>query len=392
MGTGNLTEWRVGIEATSLLLPKQTGIQRYTSALVSGLVELLEEQSDIKLFLYFHAAHQEADSDLLKSYPWSSSRVRCRAYHLHQGWSRVVLPAMALVDRLDLFHFLSPMMPPWCPCPAVVTFHDVVWKRLAPEDVRVELEVVEPYAERAVKQAIGFIAVSENTRQDLIECYGISPARVWVTLEGVDSRYQPRPDQAKEVRRKYGLSRYILYVGILQRRKNLIRLMESFAQVKRRLAIDHALVLAGPEGWRHEEVYSAAAQRHPDVGIRILGYVPEEDLPGLYTGADLFVYPSLYEGFGLPVLEAMACGTPVAVSRTSSLPEVVGDAGLYFDPSDTDQIATCISQALSNQPLRERLRRKGLEQAAKFSWQKMAQETLEVYQRVARSSTRGNSR
>jgi glycosyltransferase involved in cell wall biosynthesis len=233
--------------------------------------------------------------------------------------------------------------------------------------------------ERVIGMATAMIAVSQNTRRDLLEEYSIAPERVGVTYEGVSELYHPAPVEAERLRSKHQLDHYILYVGTLQRRKNLVRLVEAYAHLLEQHDIPHKLVLAGSKGWGYEEVYAAVERSGVADRIKLLGYVPDEDLPGLYSGADLFIYPSLYEGFGLPVLEAMACGTPVAVSSTSSLPEVAGDAGCYFDPYNVAEIAQAIGHVLTNSDYKDELRQKGLSQVQYFTWRETARQTLSIY-------------
>jgi glycosyltransferase involved in cell wall biosynthesis len=237
-----------------------------------------------------------------------------------------------------------------------------------------------------VKRADRVIAVSEATRRDLIEFYQTPPAKISVIYHGVSPEF--RPVQEKErllaVRYKYGLDQrpFILSVGTIQPRKNYQRLVQAFASINQPLS----LVIAGSEGWNCDDVYREVEKLGLADRVYFPGFVAEEDLPVLLSAATLFGYPSLYEGFGLPVLEAMACGTPIVAANQSSLPEVVGDAGLTVDPTDVAALATAITRLLDDPSLRERLSAAGLAQAARFTWPTMAAKLLRVYQEVIEES------
>jgi len=243
----------------------------------------------------------------------------------------------------------------------------------------------------AVKFATRIIAVSQATKKDLIEKLGVEAERIEVVYEGVDHqkfKVQSSKFKIEKALKKYQIkSPYLLFVGTIQPRKNVGRLIEAFAQVlKERENLN--LVLAGAKGWLADEVYQLPKKLGVEKQIKFLGYVDEGDLPLLYNGALVFVLPSLVEGFGLPPLEAMACGCPVVVSATSSLPEVAGKAGILIDPESIDSIAKALltveSYYTSNYDRYEEMRQKGLAQAQKFSWEKCARETLAVLERIGR--------
>ena len=222
------------------------------------------------------------------------------------------------------------------------------------------------------------IAISQATKDDLVAHYGVPKEKIPVVYHGVEPRFRPTPDPAVPAR--YGLpSRYFLYLGTLQPRKNLERLLQAYAQLSGDVP---ALVLAGAKGWYFERIAAAIAALGLGERVFLPGYVPDEDVPALLTGALALVFPSLYEGFGLPVLEAMACGTPVVTANTSSLPEVVGEAGLLVDPLRVDEIAAAMQRLLADEALRAELSRRGLERAGLFSWDRCARETLAVLEGV----------
>ncbi len=284
---------------------------------------------------------------------------------------------------VDLLH-VQYTAPPWCPVPLVTTIHDLAFEHL-PETFtrrgRMQLRLTVRWTAR---RATRIATVSEFSRNDLIETYGLDPARIVITPNGVEPAFSSIPtsaDEGHKVRHQFGIERdFILAVGSLQPRKNLLRLLKAYARL--RLEMRHRapqLVLVGRRLWLYREVFAEIARQSWAHDVIVTGYVSEKTLPELYRAAKLFVYPSLFEGFGLPPLEAMACGTPVVTSSTSSLPEVVGDAALLVDPYDEEALAVAMVQALNDENLRLRLRNAGLVRARRFTWKDAAQKTLEVY-------------
>ena len=225
------------------------------------------------------------------------------------------------------------------------------------------------------------IAVSESTRRDLVEIYGISPAKIDVVHNGVDASFQPLPaDQVAAFRQQRGLpDRFVLFVGTLEPRKNVVRLIEAYAKLPKERP---PLVLVGGKGWFYDEIFGRVEALALAGEVHFAGFIPAEDLPLWYNAADLFVYPSIYEGFGLPALEAMACGTAVIASTASSLPEDVGKAGKLVDPTDTDALTTAMEQVLSDRDLQEQMQAAGLAQAGGFSWERAARQTTNSYRRA----------
>jgi glycosyltransferase involved in cell wall biosynthesis len=233
----------------------------------------------------------------------------------------------------------------------------------------------------SVQRAGRVLAVSASTRRDVIRYYGVPAEKVDVVYNGVDPAFEPLPgDQVAVFRARQGLpDRFILFVGTLEPRKNVARLIRAYAQLPRSRP---PLLLVGGKGWFYEDIFRLVEEMDLSADVHFVGYVPAEDLPLWYNAADLFVYPSLYEGFGLPPLEAMACGTPVVASTSSSLPEVVGDAGLLVDPADTAGLAAALQAGVSDAGVRARLRQAGPERARQFSWQATARETVDSYRRA----------
>lgn len=298
------------------------------------------------------------------------------------AWTPFMFPRDLLRRRADLAH-VQYLVPPIAPCPVVTTIHDVAFRRfpeLFPLKHRLLLNALIPLAAR---HAAAVITGSESTKRDLMEFYDLPPERITVTPYAADPAYRPlhREEARDSVRRRLNIpTPYLLSVGVLQPRKNLPRLVRAYSRIA--AALPHRLVLVGKEGWASEELREAVAQVPHGREPIFTGYVADADLPVLYAGADLFVYPSLYEGFGLPPLEAMACGTPVLTSNTSSLPEVVGAAGVMVDPLNEEALAERMRELLTRPEQRARLSQLGLQQARTFNWERTARETTEVYRRV----------
>jgi glycosyltransferase involved in cell wall biosynthesis len=233
------------------------------------------------------------------------------------------------------------------------------------------------------------LTLSAFSRRDIIETYGVDPERIFVTPPAAPANFAPVTNETelRRIRTSYGIERdYILALGSIQPRKNLVRLINAYSGLRRAFGKSQLpqLVLAGKRGWLESATIRAAEQSDVRGDILFIGYVPDSDLPGLYSGAMCFAYPSYFEGFGLPVLEAMQCGTPVIAGNRTSLPEAAGDAGVLFDPFDESAIAGALAQVIENPNYRAELRVKGLERAAAFSWRTTAKKTLEAYERAAR--------
>jgi glycosyltransferase involved in cell wall biosynthesis len=230
------------------------------------------------------------------------------------------------------------------------------------------------------------ITVSQNSRQDICRCFHMTAEKVTVIPEAASPHFQPLTEnELKPILCNYGLQLpYILYVGSVEPRKNLLRLIEAWILLHKILPSYRLVIVGARNYWKSSPVANVVRQSGLLGQVIFTGYIPDEDLPAIYNGASLFCFPSLYEGFGLPVLEAMACGTPVVTSNSSSLPEVAGDGAILVDPNNVDEIAHAMQRILEDPELARDLRRRGLQRAAQFSWEKTAKETIAVYERVLR--------
>jgi glycosyltransferase involved in cell wall biosynthesis len=288
-----------------------------------------------------------------------------------------------LVPQGTLFHATEHLLLPLRSVPTVLTVHDLIFRQLPGHHKPLNRGYLNLTLPLYCRRATHIIAISECTRRDVTAAYDLPPEKVTVIYEAADPRFRPQTSaRVTAVRQQYGLpERYILFVGTIEPRKNLTRLLHAFEALHGDDLCD-ALVIVGRRGWLFGDFFAELERSPVRDAVLVPGYVPDEALPAIYTGARALAFPSLYEGFGLPALEAMACGTAVACSGTSSLPEVAGDAALYFDPSSQGSIVETLRQLLSDADLRSELTQRGLERAARFSWDRVAVETKAVYDAV----------
>ena len=304
-------------------------------------------------------------------------------------WHRAGLPFPKVewfTGPIDIFHSPNFVLPPVARASTALTIHDLSFIRVpqcAEPSLREYLARVVP---KAVARADRVLADSHNTKKDIIELLEVSPDKVDVVPAGVDDRFRPidNSNSLESVRRKYDLGKgpFILSLGTLEPRKNFTGLMEGYALLKREQKLPHRLVIAGGKGWLCEGIFETVRQLQLEDDVTFAGFIADEDLPALYNLADLFAFPTLYEGFGLPVLEAMACGTPVVTADNSCMPELVGDAALLIDANDTGELADAMGQVLSDRELRDSLIGRGLARARRFTWAQAARKLLEAYSRL----------
>jgi glycosyltransferase involved in cell wall biosynthesis len=293
---------------------------------------------------------------------------------------------------VDLLH-VQFTAPPFAPCPVVATVHDLAFEHIPETFNRRSWMQLRMTVRRTARRAAHIITPSEFVRRDVIETYGVAPERITVTPEAAAPHFRPASDEeVARVRAAYGIEGdYILAVGSIQPRKNLVRLVRAYADLRRRRRRDKLpqIVVVGKRAWLYGETLRAVEAEGVRGHTVFTGYVSETDLPALYTGALCFVYPSFFEGFGLPPLEAMACGTAVVVGDRTSLPEVVGDAALSVNPFDTDALGRAVERLIDEPALRDTLREKGLARARLFTWRRTAALTLEAYHRAIGGVTSG---
>ena len=361
--SGSSRPLRLAFEASSAATPRPTGIGRYITSLVPAVGRALG--GAVRLCLLYKASRLRSREDW-----WRPAGFDLRTY----PGDRWPWPG-----RCDLVHGLDGSVPLWRGARRVVTFHDLYVlrdDRAAPEWFRVRRRAA---YRRAAGHAHGIIAVSEATRRELADVLDVPASRVYVVPQGVDARFRPQPEEAVErARRAHGLTGpYLLFVGSVSARKNTARLVRAFG--RSRLDSEMKLILAGEISYRGEATRRAVADCGLGDRVRILGYVPDQDLPALYTGARGFVFPTSWEGFGLPLLEAMACGTPVMAADRGAAAETSGGFAVFVDPDDEQAIAEGMVRLLEVPASRTE---QATRHARSFTWERCARQTLEVYRNV----------
>lgn len=377
----------IGIDASRALVARRTGTENYSLQVIRELVRQGRENRSLRFRLYTQAA---APAGLFWPEP-GPAQAEVAAIPFPRLWTHLRLSAEMAVRPPAVLFVPSHVLPLYHPRRSVVTVHDLGYLAYPEAHTPASRRYLDWSTRWSAAQATALIADSQATRADLVAAYGVSPERVHVIYLGRDEALRPVTDPATlaAVRGRYGITapRYLLYVGTLQPRKNLARLIEAFARVCGGPAgagpADVQLVLAGRQGWLYDDLFALVNRLGLAGRVLFPGYVAGEDLAALYSASLAYVFPSLYEGFGIPVLEAQACGVPIMTGNNSSLPEVAGDAALLVDAGDVDAIAAAMERLLLDDDLRAELTRRGLENVKRFSWEKCARETLAVLTAVA---------
>lgn len=358
---------------------ERAGLGRYAASLAQALVAL-----GVPLAAFVNDLRGSRLAPPLSELPLRSVRLPRKAWRLRAAASYLGLTLDSAFQGITLLHATEHLLPRLRRVRAVFTLHDTAYLRFPRYHLlqnRVYLTAMMP---RFLAQADRIIAVSEATRRDALNDYSLDPAKIEVIPEGVDQRFKPQSDLALQaaIRARYALpAQFILSVGTIEPRKNLPTLLEAYAALRARHP-GLGLVVAGGKGWLFQDFFDRLRALGLEQQVRLTGYVADQDLPGLLSAAEVFAFPSFYEGFGLPPLEAMACGVPVVCSNTSSLPEVVGQAGLLLPPNNPRAWVEALDQLLANPARRAEMRALGLARAKEFTWEAAAQRTLAVYQSV----------
>ena len=373
---------RVGVDAR-LMFFQPAGISRYTWHLLQAMAEL---DKDDEFIIFQHRKH---GTPLITQANFQRRTLYAPAHHRLE---QVALAAELYLHPLDVLHFTDfiPALhrPPhfYAPFRTVITVHDLAFLHY-PHFLTATSAAYYGQIDKAVVRADHIIVPSEHTRRDLIAQTGVPADKVSVIYEAANPGFRPLPIEPTraEITAQYGIpERFALFVGTIEPRKNLAGLLQAFQYLRQKYDVPGlGLVIAGGQGWLYEETLELVKTLKLEDVTYFLGRVPDEDLQKLYVAARCLVHPALYEGFGLPPLEAMACGTPTIVSNVSSLPEVVGDAGLLVDPRNPEEMAIAIHRLVTDDALHAELRDKGLQRAQTFSWEKAARKTLDVYRKVA---------
>jgi glycosyltransferase involved in cell wall biosynthesis len=367
----------IGIDGNEANIEKKVGVGRYAFEL-------------LKQFYTYHLSpityHIYLKDEPLPDLPSKNDWWQYKVVGPRKFWTQIGLPMVLIKERLfgkspDVFFTPSHYAPRFSPCPTVISIMDLSYLYFPEMFRKQDLYQLKNWTAYSVRKACRILTISRSTKRDIMKYYQVPEERVVVTYPGGDEvssiKYQVL--SMKDIREKYGIKGdYILSVGTLQPRKNFVRLIQTLNILISQYP-NISLVIVGKPGWLFEEIYQAPKKFGVEKKVKFLNYVPDEDLPGLYKGATCFVLVSLYEGFGIPILEAMSNGCPVVASNISSLPEVVGKAGILVDPYNIEDIAQGIKKAIKN---RKALIKKGVVQCQQFSWEKCAKETLEVLKNV----------
>jgi glycosyltransferase involved in cell wall biosynthesis len=361
---------------------RQAGISRLIHATIQGL-QAVDAENEYIVFV----GERGIPDGYLAGDRWRASVPRLPTTNrvLRILWEQTVLPWSLVRVGADMLHAMAFVGPLVCPRPMVVTVYDLSFLLFPEVFNRLNRLYLSNMAPASVRKARRVIAISESTKRDLVRLTGVSAERVDVVYPGLEPSIGRVDDAATltAFRQRHNLpDHFVLFVGTLEPRKNAAALVRAYSRLRKSGAISQALVLAGGKGWRYESVFAAIEESGVERDIILPGYVSHEELSLWYSAADLFVYPSLYEGFGLPVLEAMACGAPVITSTASSLPEVAGEAGVLVDPNDIGALTDAMARVLASESTRADMSERGMARAATFTGERMARSTRDVYSRA----------
>ncbi|MEI6532975.1 MAG: glycosyltransferase family 1 protein [Candidatus Roizmanbacteria bacterium] len=367
----------IGIDGNEANVEKQVGVSVYTNNLLSYFSKWANVKIQFVIYL------RETPKNHL---PKSTEYFRYQVIPFQRLWSQIFLPIYLYTHkRPSVFFSPAHYAPRWCPIPTVVTIHDLAYFLYPEEFLKKDLYQLREWTRYSVDQSTHLIAVSKTTKKDLIRYYNIQENKISIVYNGFEK--QIKEDNAtidKHILNKWNIrqNEYILFVSTIQPRKNLINLLKAYSELKKQ-SVSYNLVIVGKKGWLYKQIFEDVKTLNLEEHVIFTDYVSDDELVELYKHALCLVFPSLYEGFGIPILEAMSWRCPVITSFASSLPEVGGDACLYIDPENPQDISEKISHLIDNNSLRNKLIEKGLERTKNFSWEKCAQETLEVLQQFA---------
>lgn len=375
---------------------RNAGLSRYTRALLTGLSACHRHEPTARHDTYRAIVTPDARSALLREHAVDAATVelltsRCDLTHpaVRIAWEQTILPLVLRALRAEVYHATANYAPLAAPCPVVLTVHDLAFLRFPHFFRPASRHYLRVMVGASVARAARILAVSESTRRDLVDLLGVPPERIDIAYPAIDTAFRPVTDEATlaAFRARHTLpERYFLYLGTFEPRKNLLTLLEAYARLRAREREAPALVLAGARGWYDEEVFARIAALGLGNAVHLPGYVAFEEQRLWYSAASVFVYPSLYEGFGMPIVEALACGTPVLTSRTSGMPEAGGTLATYIDPTEPDEMAQALQTLASDSATRARVRREGPAWASCFTGARLAHATTTSYAAAATQS------
>jgi len=360
---------------------KNTGGGRYLTDLVAGLQPF---GRNIKYFLF---TNNNINRNKIVSNPFVETidcgwMIRFRPSRIL--WENLILPHVLNKRKIDLLHAAGFTLPRRISCKSVITIFDMTFFTMPQFHLASKVAYFQKMIPVALKRADMIIAISEQTKNDIIYTSGVTENKIKVIYVGIGKEFRiiDDKDAVERIKQKYGLpKKYILFVGTIEPRKNITGLVSAYAKIKKN-GCEHKLVVVGKRGWSYREIFTTIKNLNLENEVIFTGYVDAEDLPFIYNGASVFVYPSFYEGFGIPILEAMSCGVPVVTSNVSSLPEITGEAALLIEPENIEVMSASIDKVLKDPDIANNMIQKGLDRAKLFSLEKMVKETVEVYNKV----------
>lgn len=379
---------RIGIDCRAMQDSFIAGIGYY----INYLLEYIDRIDTTNEYVLLFSDFRKSFLDNAPTFDYKSfSAVRLRVPNIFlSGISGTpisfIMPVEDLIGKIDIFHATNFLLPHCRHAKSILTIYDLSilkFKKFHPLPRRIVFS--ESRLRYSANKCNAIITCSCRTKEDVVDILGVLPEKVKVIYGAISPEFKKigNKQMLQDIMKRYSLpQKYIFYFGTLEPRKNIARLIEAFKMAKERMKDKYKLVLAGGRGWFCKDIFKTINRLRLGGSVMYIGYVPRDDLPFLLNGASAFVCPSFYEGFGLPPLEAMACGAPTLVSNASCFPEVVGDAALKVNPYSVDDIADGIYQILTDRNLRETLRQKGLERVRDYSWEKTARETLVLYNEV----------
>lgn len=375
---------KVVVDATVMAREKKTGIDYYTRNLITAAAEQMEQDDFALCYLATHKTDLGVQANNIHTKRYLPLHERFYSGLLH--YANIVPYNLLARISGDVYIFPNFSRPPMLGKPKSITFiYDLSFTRIDALNTPRHKKFLEKEVRGAVRRSTHIVVCSESTKRDLVDLYGAAEEKVSVIYPAADQAvYKPQTKEEQlRVQAKYRLpAKYILYLGTIEPRKNIALLMRAYAALPKKLKSEYSLVLAGGKGWMDEEIENTYEELRKDNSIIRTGYIDDHDKPGLYSGSSLFVFPALYEGFGMPVLEAMACGVPAITSNTSSLPEVVGEGGIMVDPKDKDGLSDRMSDILTSSKRAEELIKHGNKQATMFSWKVSGEKLKKVIRAV----------
>ena len=371
---------KIGIDGSGAM-GTQTGVGKYINRLIENL-SLIDTSNEYLVYLnYFRTGKINPFGN---GYQITKNRIPAKIQRLLHN--QLKIPIETFVGNIDIFHGPNYFVPPSKQSKKVVTVHDLTFEFFPETMIGRDAAYYKKYVPMSMQKADHILTISNSSKKDLIERFKVPADKISVTYMAAGSNFAPisNKDVIKPVLKKYKLpSNFLLTVCTLEPRKNLVTLVKAMSALRKNKKNEQKLIVVGGSGWKNDELFKQISELGLENDIIFPGYIGQEDLPALYNACSLFLFPSLYEGFGIPPLEALSCGTACICSNSSSLPEVVGDGAILIDPVNADEWVEQIEFLLDNPSKIDELGKRGMEQAKKFSWGKTAQETLAVYKKIA---------